>query len=134
MDDALRQFVMARAGYVCEYCRLPQEYDFFPFQIDHIIAQKHHGPTSPENLAWSCGHCNVHKGPNIAGRDLETETITRLFHPRHDLWADHFFWDSGRICARTGLGRVTIDVLNLNDSDRLELREFLIQGGMCRFE
>jgi hypothetical protein len=28
--------------------------DVLPFQIDHIIAEKHHGPTVAENLALSC--------------------------------------------------------------------------------
>ncbi len=25
-----------------------------PFQIDHIIAEQHGGPTTLSNLAWSC--------------------------------------------------------------------------------
>ena len=53
----------------CDYCRLPTTYDPLPFQVDHIIAQQHSGETVIENLAWSCLHCNKHKGPNIAGID-----------------------------------------------------------------
>jgi len=54
MDDALRQLVWKRAGDTCEYCRLPQRLDILPFQLDHVIAAKHHGPTSAANLALSC--------------------------------------------------------------------------------
>lgn len=28
--------------------------DALPFQVDHIIAEKHHGPTAEGNLALSC--------------------------------------------------------------------------------
>lgn len=69
MDAELRTLVWRRAGECCEYCRLPQSVDALPFQIDHIIAEKPHGPTVLENLALSCFNCNAHKGPNIAGID-----------------------------------------------------------------
>ncbi len=45
MDEALRDFVRQRAANRCEYCGLPAEYTEAPFQLDHIIAEKHHGPT-----------------------------------------------------------------------------------------
>jgi len=35
----------------CEYCRLPQRFAILPFQIDHIIAQRYHGPTANDNLS-----------------------------------------------------------------------------------
>ena len=60
------------AGDRCEYCRLPSAFDPLPFQADHIIAEQHGGETLIENLAWSCLHCNKHKGPNIAGIDPVT--------------------------------------------------------------
>jgi hypothetical protein len=33
---------------------LPQFLDILPFQIDHVIAIKHHGPTTSDNLALCC--------------------------------------------------------------------------------
>lgn len=72
MDDALREFVVQRASRRCEYCRMPQEYDVLPFQIDHIISLKHRGSSEAANLALSCYNCNAHKGPNIAGIDTDT--------------------------------------------------------------
>lgn len=58
MDAALEQLVRKRAKGRCEYCRLPQPNSSIPFQIDHIIALKHQGPTRSENLAFSCGYWN----------------------------------------------------------------------------
>lgn len=67
MDQALRQRVSERAGNCCEYCQVPQALETTHFQIDHIRAKQHHGPTVSENLAWACLSCNNHKGPNLAG-------------------------------------------------------------------
>jgi hypothetical protein len=130
MDDALRLAVWKRAGDRCEYCRLPQEFDILPFQLDHVIASKHHGPTSAENLALSCYNDNAHKGPNIAGIDPLTGELTRLFHPRRDDWNDHFAWDGPELAGRTAVGRTTIDVLNMNLADRVEHRQMLIRAGV----
>ena len=87
MNPGLVQEVWKRAGYRCEYCRIPFPHYRLPFQIDHIIARQHHGPTELSNLALACFHCNRHKGPNIAGRDPATGEIVRLFHPRTDDWS-----------------------------------------------
>jgi|GEM_PF-1230291 len=54
MDDTIREFVRQRAAHHCEYCRMPQEYDILPFQIDHIISLKHRGSSEVTNLALSC--------------------------------------------------------------------------------
>jgi len=54
MEAALVRHVWSRAGDCCEYCCMPQAFDDSPFEIDHIIAQKHSGPTVASNLALSC--------------------------------------------------------------------------------
>ena len=63
MNEALQRLVWDRAENTCEYCRLPQSLDVLPFQIDHIIAEQHHGPTVAENLAFSCLNDNLHFEP-----------------------------------------------------------------------
>ncbi len=130
MDAALREKVWRRAGGVCEYCRLAQELDAFPFQIDHVIAAKHHGPDTAENLALSCYNCNIHKGPNIAGVDPDSGQITRLFNPRQDDWSEHFAWNGAELRGQTPIGRVTVDVLGINLGDRLEHRKTLSTAGL----
>jgi 5-methylcytosine-specific restriction endonuclease McrA len=54
MDSQLRQLVWQRASSRCEYCQFPAQFAEAPFQIDHIIAQKHGGETNAENLALAC--------------------------------------------------------------------------------
>ncbi|MCY7320625.1 MAG: HNH endonuclease [Phormidesmis sp. CAN_BIN36] len=125
MDGTLREFVRQRANECCEYCRMPQEYDVLPFQIDHIISLKHRGSSDAANLALSCYGCNAYKGPNIAGIDPETEEVTRLFHPRRDVWNEHFLWDESYLAGRTAIGRTTVDVLSINLPERLEFRQSL---------
>jgi 5-methylcytosine-specific restriction endonuclease McrA len=90
MDAALVRQVWQRAGNRCEYCRMAQDFDPTPFEIDHIIAIKHGGPTVLPNLALSCYHDNSHKGSNIAGLDPKTGKLTPLFNPRRQQWSRHF--------------------------------------------
>jgi len=109
---------------------VPQSVDELPFEIDHIIARKHGGPTSADNLALACFSCNHHKGPNIAGLDPVTKNITRLFHPRRHKWRRHFRWDGPRLVGRTAIGRATIAVLEINLPYRITLRQALIDEGV----
>ena len=126
MDKALRSLVRHRADDVCEYCRLPQAASrFVAFHVEHIIARQHGGLTEPENLALACGFCNFHKGPNIASLDPETTQLVPLFHPRRDRWADHFGWEGTIVVGRTPVGRATVQLLAMNEWQRVELRENL---------
>lgn len=134
MDEALRQLVWDRANDRCEYCRLPQQLDILPFQIDHVIAVKHHGPTTADNLALSCFNDNLHKGPNIAGIDPSTGTLTRLFHPRVDIWEEHFAWNGAELVGLTDVGRTTVDVLSMNLPERVEHRRLLWLAGLLALE
>lgn len=97
--------------------------------MDHIIARKHGGPTKLENLALACFYCNTHKGPNIAGRDVDTEDIVRLYNPRTDHWADHFRWNGPTLVGLTAIGRVTTDVPAINRPEFVNLRESVIAEG-----
>jgi hypothetical protein len=101
---------------------MPQSVRRLRFPIDHIVARQHGGQSVSENLALCCGHCNRHKGPNVAGIDSETGEIVRLFHPRLDHWADHFRWEGVRIAGVTAEGRVTVAILQMNHDDQLAVR------------
>ncbi|MFV1969006.1 MAG: HNH endonuclease [Pirellulaceae bacterium] len=123
----LRRQVASRAGYRCEYCRLSEHYTSVPFQMDHVIAEKHEGETSLENLAFACLHCNAFKGPNIAGMDPVTKRIVRLFDPRRDSWDENFDWEGAVLKAHTAIGRATIAVLRINLPYRVAVRASHIQ-------
>lgn len=71
-------------------------------------------------------HCNRHKGPNIAGLDPETSVLTPLFHPRNDLWEEHFRWSGAEIIPLTPIGRVTVLVLFMNDPQVIWMRSALL--------
>jgi len=130
MNEALKRQVWVRAESTCENCRLPQWLDVMPFQIDHVIAEHHHGSTVAENLALYCLNDNLRKGPNIAGLDPDTGLLMRLFHPRQDIWDEHFAWVSPVLTGRSDVGRTTIDVLVINAPERVELRRLLIRAGL----
>lgn len=125
MNRAMERLVRKRAADRCEYCLLPADVIAFPFQIDHIIARKHGGKTVAENLALACFDCNSHKGPCVAG--LDGVKLTRLFNPRKDRWRRHFHLSkSGSIDGRSGVGRTTIRVLEMNSPLAITLRANLI--------
>ncbi len=130
MATALEQLVWRRANGRCEYCLLPQAVAPLPHQIDHIIAQKHRGPTVAANLALSCYFCNSYKGPNIAGIDPDTGRIVRLFNPRKDSRRRHFEWRGPRLVGLTRSGRATIAVLEINHPDAVAMRAMLMAEGV----
>src|SRR5262245_51543155 len=114
MERALETLVWDRARGCCEYCRMPQQLDRLPFEIDHIIARVHGGPTRASNLALSCFLDNSYKGTNLSGIDPHTGRIVRLFHPRRHSWDRHFQWEGPVLVGRTAIGRATIVVLRIN--------------------
>ena len=128
MQRQLVEVVRRRAGFRCEYCHFPEQFSGLNFQIDHIIAEKHGGPTDDENLALSCMYCNSYKGANLSGIDPVTGEIVRLFHPRRDRWDEHFEWQSEVLVGQTQTGRATIAVLRINEPADLALRRLLIRA------
>ena len=67
MDRALQREVRRIARDRCEYCHLPGSVPRLKHVVDHIVARQHGGQSDLDNLALSCGRCNLCKGPNIAG-------------------------------------------------------------------
>jgi hypothetical protein len=124
-----RKLVWVRAGHRCEYCHLPQAGSVLPHEIDHIRAKKHHGPTTLQNTCLSYAYCNSAKGSNVAGYDPESGELVALFDPRADDWEDHFRWNGAVLVGLSATARATIDVLRINDSDRIEHRRLLLASG-----
>jgi hypothetical protein len=99
-----------------------------PHEIDHIRARKHRGTTSLGNTCVSCAQCNGAKGSNVAGYDPETDELVPLFNPRRQVWDEHFEWEVAKLVGKTSIGRATIDVLGINQSERKEFRALLISA------
>ena len=130
MNRTLLNQVRQLSNHRCDYCHMPTAYDPLPFQVDHILAQQHGGLTVLDNLAWSCLHCNKHKGPNIAGIDPVTGQLVPLFHPRRQSWRRHFQWDGPNLIGRTRTARATIQVLAINAPSAVTFRAELIFEGV----
>ncbi len=93
------------------------------------MAKKHGGQTSPENLAYACFYCNTFKGPSVAGVDPQDGEIVRLFNPRADDWGQHFRWEATLLLGLTAIGRVTIQVLRINQGEALAARRLFVAEG-----
>jgi hypothetical protein len=107
-----------------------QQHDAVEFEIDHIIAESHGGPTRASNLALSCYYCNLYKSANLAGIDPVTKQIVRLFHPRRHKWNRHFRWRGPELEGRTAIGRATVVVLRINLLHRVLHRATLIEENL----
>jgi hypothetical protein len=124
MTSATRHLVQQRADRRCEYCRIHEDDEPFAFHLEHIVPKKHGGSDNASNLAWSCHSCNLAKGANLTG--LVQGEIVALFNPRTQSWRRHFRWSGPRLIGKTKCGRATIQVLNINSDDRVELRAVLM--------
>lgn len=127
----LRRLVVARAEGHCEYCLIHEDDTFFGCEVDHIISEKHGGPTESENLALACFTCNRRKGSDVGSVTLENASFTRFYHPRSDRWSDHcaLSADVLLIEPRTEVGTVTARILGFNDVERQIERDALQRVG-----
>ncbi len=121
--------VAARADHLCEYCLIHEDDTFFGCEVDHIISQKHGGPTEAENLAYACMFCNRYKGSDIGSILPQTGKFSRFFNPRVDRWSDHFVLHEVVIKPVTAIGEVTAAILRFNASEQLLEREALREIG-----
>lgn len=124
IPTSMRDAVILRAKGRCEYCCKPQV-TFFPHEVDHIVARKHGGLTILDNLAFACFECNRHKGSDLTSIDPQTGAIVPLFNPRTQQWREHFKFDGPTIVPLTPEGRVTLSLLHINESERVQEREAL---------
>ncbi|MGV0102454.1 HNH endonuclease [Nostoc sp. DSM 114160] len=125
----LRRLVIQRASAGCEYCRIHQNFSIYTHEVDHIIAVKHGGETTAENLALSCLSCNRHKGSDFATIDQLTQEIVPLFNPRRLVWDEHFYLENARIEGKTQIGQGTARLLQFNVANRVLSRQLLISQG-----
>lgn len=129
----MRRSVVLRAENRCEYCLVHQDDAAARHQVDHVISEKHGGATTLENLALSCLLCNRRKASDIGSIDPASGKFGPLFHPREQLWPDHFELRESRIVGRTDVGRITVEFLQLNLPERLLERSELMRAGRYPF-
>ncbi len=119
----LRRLVRRPARYRCEYCRLAQAGQEATLHLDHIVPEADGGATVAANLALACVSCSLRKGARQSVADVRTGKQVALFHPRQDRWSEHFRWKSLVLVGITAKGRATIELLKLNRSSILAIRQ-----------
>lgn len=133
----VRSYIRERADGACEYCRVHDSDSAATttFEPDHIRPQRLFGPDDPArdvpvNLAYSCPRCNRFKGGAVAAVDPDTGCRERLFHPRCNVWIEHFtHTPGGLILGKTGPGRATEYRLKFNLPERVINRLDLLMRG-----
>jgi hypothetical protein len=128
INEATRQQIFADANHRCEYCRTSRRVMGMPLVIDHIIPRSLGGGDEPDNLAAACYRCNEFKRAKTHDLDPTTGELAPLFHPRQQVWLEHFQWVNGglHIAGITPTGRVTVVALRLNNEYVVEARALWI--------
>jgi len=128
ISPAKRLLIATRAAFLCEYCRIPEDFSTDVFNIEHVNSLLHGGTNADNNMAYSCGGCNANKHFHISWNDPQTGTLVPLFHPRKDKWLEHFSWseDLTLLAGLTPEGRATIDLLKMNRLGLVNLRKALL--------
>jgi hypothetical protein len=126
-----RQYVGERAGGCCEYCLSQVQFAPQSFSVEHILPRSLGGATQHDNLALACPGCNGHKYNKTHAIDPASNEVVPLFHPRQQLWREHFGWneDYTTIIGLTPTGRVTVAALQMNRPALKNLRAILYVAG-----
>ncbi|QHP55978.1 hypothetical protein EH203_20395 [Pectobacterium carotovorum subsp. carotovorum] len=96
----------------CAYCEVELNQKSTYLEVDHF---RHKDDYPDEVIQWenllpSCRHCNGTKNDH----DVVVEPIV---NPCRDLPSDHFYLRAYRIKGKSSLGKMTEEVLNLNDAE-----------------
>jgi HNH endonuclease len=119
----LRRLVAERARNRCEYCGLSQLGQEATFHVDHIVPVNAGGQDTGDNLALACVSCSLRKAARQTAVDPASGEYVALFHPRRDLWHDHFRWQGVRLVGCSATGRATIEALEMNRPLIIAIRE-----------
>lgn len=128
IPQRLRRLVKERAHSCREYCISQEAWSPTPFSNKHITPLNAGGQSTEENLALACQGCNNFKHIKTTAIDPVTLHEVPLFHPRRDVWREHFAWndDFTKLIGLTPTGRATVAELKLNRENLFNLRRALI--------
>jgi hypothetical protein len=126
---AIKDQVIARAGGCCEFCLAQLRFSPNSFHIEHHIPISRGGANTVENLTLACPQCNLHKATKTEAIDPVSGQVVSLFNPRQMNWSDHFTWsnDSTHMIGITPIGRATVELLQTNRENLVNLRRVLWQ-------
>jgi hypothetical protein len=119
-----KRLVAERAAGCCEYCLSQQQFATHPFSIDHVVPLDLGGSDESDNLALCCQGCNNYKFNHTRALDPKTGESVPLYHPRQDIWQEHFQWNENFtvIIGTSPTGRATVTALKLNRDSLMRQR------------
>lgn len=126
-----RKAVKAADEPFCAYCRTSRHNTGQPLTYDHILPRSKGGHSLFDNLCRACRQCNEYKADKTEAIDRRTGEATPLFHPRQNIWEEHFQWsaDGIEIIGLTAIGRATVYALQMNNPDILFARQRWVAVG-----
>jgi hypothetical protein len=126
-----KDFIRQLAHGCCEYCQSQEAYSTQNFSMEHIIPTHLGGSNEIDNLALSCQGCNNIKYIKIGLTDEITNEFIPFFHPRKDIWTEHFAWseDFTLIIPLTKKGEVTLKALKMNREQVVNWRTAVLSIG-----
>lgn len=131
LSDELRLLVRERANGRCEYCQTSEWLTGIECEIDHIVPRSAGGQTTAANLCLACTSCNGYKWAKTHAAVPQTGESVPLFHPRQQLWKEHFSWNENgtEITGLTPCGRATIEALQMNHMLIVAARSLWVKFG-----
>jgi hypothetical protein len=93
------------------------------FHIEDVIPRVHGGASDLDNLALACPSCNLHEADRVSSTVENDSAVVALFHPRKDVWSDHFEWDDYQLLGKSDVGLLTIQLFNPNHERRIKIRK-----------
>ena len=124
--------VPQRAFHRCEYCQAPENIFNCHFEVDHVRPVANGGTIDLANLALACPACNLYKSNAQSRFDDVSQDDVSLYHPRRDLWSEHFRLNPQTACIEgvTSQGRATVAQLQINHVVQVEARLLWIELGL----
>ncbi len=131
ISKAQRERVQVRAKNRCEYCHSHQNFILGWLEVDHWLPIAKGGKDTDDNLCLACEFCNQYKWTQIEGVDPQSGQTVPLFHPRRQIWEEHFSWseDGTRILGLTPCGWATVIALRLNNELAVTVRRNWVRAG-----
>jgi hypothetical protein len=101
-------------------------------QAMHVEHIDPNGGDKTDNLALSCPNCNQSKAKATHAIDPDTGKGVSLFHPRQQIWSEHFVWieNGEQLKGLTSIGRATIERLKINQDRVVTARRLWIRIGI----
>lgn len=131
LPAGLRDQLLAADDRRCAYCQTTEANTGQPMTLDYVVPRSQGGLTTFDNLCFACLRCNEYKGGLAAAPDPLADRAVPLFHPRAQVWSEHFAWDASaaHIVGLTSTGCATVVALRMNNPVIVDARRRWVSVG-----